>query len=257
MPNSPYGSPNRRFDVVFCDVDGCISPEPSGPADVPALARLAENNARAVRDRDRPVIVPCTGRPQPFCEAVCKILGHLDGLPAICEHGGWLYWFERHHWVREPTVTRHDLDVVHAMEAWVREELEPQGCYLELGKHLSVTVLHEDMGFLLAEVRPRVEAKIAAEAWPLRVGTTWTCINATLTHVSKATGIRRAIEACGLDPARTAGIGDTMGDLAIREAVAWFGCPANAEAELKPHADAVSSSDITHGVIELLGMMSE
>ena len=35
-----------------------------------------------------------------------------------------------------------------------------------------------------------------------------------------------------IDPNRTAGIGDTMGDRFIADRVSWFGCPANAEAEV-------------------------
>jgi hypothetical protein len=35
-----------------------------------------------------------------------------------------------------------------------------------------------------------------------------------------------------IDPNRTAGIGDTMGDRFIADRVSWFGCPANAEGEV-------------------------
>jgi 3-deoxy-D-manno-octulosonate 8-phosphate phosphatase KdsC-like HAD superfamily phosphatase len=39
-----------------------------------------------------------------------------------------------------------------------------------------------------------------------------------------------------IDPNRTAEIGDTMGDRFIADRVSWFGCPANAEAEIKKSA---------------------
>ena len=48
---------------------------------------------------------------------------------------------------------------------------------------------------------------------------------------------------------------DTMGDLAIREQVAWFGCPANALDGLKERADAVAPSGGARGVVELLAML--
>lgn len=255
MSKAPYTSSNRRFDVVFCDVDGCLLPETPDPADIHALGALAEHNARAARDRDRPTIVPCTGRPQPFTEAVCKLLAHLDGLPAICEHGAWVFWYDRHRWDLDPAITPEDIAAVRAVEDWVRTDLSEQGCFLQLGKHACLSIFHDDVEFLHRTLRPRIEALVAERAWPFRVSTTWTCINMDLRHVSKGHAIDRVIEQLGLDRARVAGIGDTMGDLAIRDKVAWFGCPANALDELKPHADAVAPSPLARGVVELLAML--
>lgn len=255
VPHTPYEPPNRRFDVVFCDVDGCLLPEAPTPADLHALSAIAGHNARAARDRDRPTVVPCTGRPQPFCEAVCKMLAHLDGLPAICEHGAWLHWFERNRWELDPAVTPADLAAVRAIEDWVRDDLAGEGCFLQLGKHACVSIFHDDVGFLAESVRPRALAEAARRGWPVRVSMTWTCVNMDLHHVSKGRAIDRVIERCGLDRSRCAGIGDTTGDIAIREKVAWFGCPANALADLKARADAVAESPEARGVVELLALL--
>lgn len=252
---APDAPSRRRFDVVFCDVDGCLLPEVTEPADLIALAAVAEHNARAVRDGDRPVVVPCTGRPQPFCEAVCKMLGRLGGIPAICEHGGWRYYFEEHRWVIEPGVIPADRAAIRDAERWVEDELGPLGCFLELGKHTGLTVLHHDVAYLHGELLPGIERAVSERGWPFQVATTWTCVNLTLSHVSKGLAIQRTIDEFGLDRSRCAGIGDTMGDLAIRREVAWFGCPANALDELKPHADAVSESPLARGVVELLAML--
>jgi hypothetical protein len=42
------------FDLVICDIDGCLTPERLGPLDDAALRSIAEHNLRAERDRDRP-----------------------------------------------------------------------------------------------------------------------------------------------------------------------------------------------------------
>ena len=253
---TPDGPPRRRFDAVFCDVDGCLLPETTEPADMVALGAIAEHNARAVRDRDRPVVVPCTGRPQPFCEAVCKMLGRLGGVPAICEHGGWRYFFEDHRWEIEPDITPADRDAIRRAEDWVTGELAELGCFLELGKHTGVTIVHHDHAYLHGELLGHVRSVVGERGWAFDVATTWTCINLTLRSVSKGKAVRRTMDELGLDRARCAGIGDTMGDLAIRREVAWFGCPSNALDELKPHADAVSESPLARGVTELLKMLS-
>ncbi len=260
MPPAPHprvAPDSRRFDVVFCDVDGCLMPEFTEPADLAALAAVAEHNARAERDRDRPIVVPCTGRPQPFCEAVCKVLGRLDGVPAICEHGGWRYYFEEHRWVIEPGITNTDREAIRAAERWVEHDLAALGCFLELGKHTGVTIIHPDPDHLHRDLLPMIRRTVDERGWPFQVATTWTCVNLTLAHVSKGLAIRRIMDEFGLDRSRCAGVGDTMGDLAIRKEVGWFGCPSNALDELKPHANAVADEPLARGVLALLAMISD
>ncbi len=48
-------------------------------------------------------------------------------------------------------------------------------------------------------------------------------------------------------------IGDTMGDRFIAERVSWFGCPANADGEIKKSAAYVSPHREVEGVLDLLG----
>jgi hydroxymethylpyrimidine pyrophosphatase-like HAD family hydrolase len=77
-------------------------------------------------------------------------------------------------------------------------------------------------------------------------------VNCDLAHVSKATGLARFKARTGLVAERLAGIGDTTGDMAIREHVAFFACPANAQPELKRHADYVSPFAEVAGVLDIL-----
>jgi hydroxymethylpyrimidine pyrophosphatase-like HAD family hydrolase len=77
-------------------------------------------------------------------------------------------------------------------------------------------------------------------------------VNCDLAHVSKGTGIARFREVTGLAQGRLAGIGDTMSDLAIREQVAYFAVPANAQDELKACADYVSPHHGIEGVLDIL-----
>ncbi|MFK7885086.1 MAG: HAD family hydrolase, partial [Phycisphaerales bacterium] len=249
MTACPYTSDRRRFDVVFCDVDGCLLPEQTEPADMAVLTQIAEHNRRAELDRDRPIVVPCTGRPQPFCEAICKVLGRFDRIPAICEHGGFRYFFEEHRWEIEPAITDQDRDAIRGAERWVEQELGPLGCFLELGKHTGVTIIHHDVEYLHNELMPTIQAANVSLGWGFEIATTWTCVNLKLPHVSKSRAIARTIDELGLDYSRLAGIGDTMGDLAIREQVAWFGCPSNALDELKPHADMVANAPLAAGTL--------
>jgi hydroxymethylpyrimidine pyrophosphatase-like HAD family hydrolase len=100
------------------------------------------------------------------------------------------------------------------------------------GKAASVSLFHPDTTYLRS-IAPRIADEFAGRGWPFRVSMTWFYINCDLTHVSKATGIDRLAAHTGVAAERLAGIGDTASDLAIRERVGFFACPANAQPEIK------------------------
>ncbi len=85
---------------------------------------------------------------------------------------------------------------------------------------------------------------------------TWLYINCDLQHVNKGTAIDRLLAETGIDPKRTAGIGDTMGDRFIAERVSWFGCPGNAEPEIRKLATYVSPKHEVEGVLDILQQLS-
>jgi hydroxymethylpyrimidine pyrophosphatase-like HAD family hydrolase len=245
---------SRRFDAILCDIDGCLGPETTAPMDAQAFALLAAHNHRAQRAHDVPVITLCTGRPQPYAEAICRLLGNTS-LPIVCEMGVWLYDPRDNAYLFDPTISEHDFEAVAACTRWVRSTLVPEGAVIQPGKTATLSLWHEDTERLMA-MKPRIQAALAEHGWPLRLSSSVAWLNLELMHVSKGTGIRRLMAHAGLRRERLAGIGDTLGDLAIREHVAFFACPNNADARLKAVADYVASADEVHGVIEILARCS-
>jgi hydroxymethylpyrimidine pyrophosphatase-like HAD family hydrolase len=77
-------------------------------------------------------------------------------------------------------------------------------------------------------------------------------INCDFSQISKATGIRRLLSQTGIDPHRTAGIGDTSSDLGIAEVVETFGCPSNAIESVKAAADFISEHEQIDGVLDFI-----
>jgi len=252
---------SRRFDVVFCDIDGCLGPESSGALDVASLAKVAEHNRRAQEHRDRPVVTLCTGRPQPFAEAMTKLIGNTT-VPLVAENGVWVYDPAANAYLMDPAITREHRAAVRDAAAWLESEFSPSGVTQQPGKAASISLYHPEPDYLKT-IAPRIREAFAARAWPLRVSMTWLYINCDLTHVSKGTGLDRVLEMLParlgggrpVERSRLAGIGDTPSDLAIRERVGWFGCPGNADAQLKPVADVVATGHEAAGVVELLGAL--
>lgn len=247
-------STHPRFDAVICDIDGCLSDEGTTPFNLEALARVAAHNDRAIQQGDLPVITVCSGRPQPFAEAMCRLI-HNSVLTCVAENGVWLYHPGTNVYEMDPSITADHLRDVRAAESWLRDEFGPHGVSQQPGKSASISLYHEDTPYLMGEVMPRVEAGMIERGLALRVSRTEQYVNCDLAHVSKGTALDRLFSQTGLRTQRLAGIGDSGSDLAIRERVAWFGCPANAIDELKAKADVVASATQVEGVLEILHTM--
>lgn len=252
MPDAnPYPRPvARRFDTIICDIDGCLGPESVAPLDAPALARIAIHNQEAERREDRPVLTLCSGRPQPFVECLCRLLSNTT-VPCVCENGVWLFDPRDQAYLLDPLILPEHLAGLERGRAWVHRELSPSGVIIQPGKTASMSLWHKDTAYLKSLI-PRIEAAARDEAWGLRISSTIAWINCDLDHVSKGTGIARLMQAAGLQRQRLAGVGDTLGDLAIRERVEWFACPANAVPELRQVADFVSAHAEVEGVLDIL-----
>lgn len=246
--------PARQFDAIISDIDGCLGPESASPFDASAMARLAEHNRRALRDGDVPVLTVCSGRPQPFAEAMCRIT-HNDAMPCIAENGVWMYDPRDGSYHRDPAITADDLRAVAAATAWMEAELIPRGFVMQPGKTASISLFHPDTPALRATM-PKLEERFAAAGWPFRVSMTVAWINCDLRRVSKGTGVRRLMDRARLSRERTAGIGDMPSDLVMREHVGFFACPANAVEEVRRLADYVSPHEEIEGVLDILRVLS-
>ncbi|QOI99695.1 MAG: HAD family phosphatase [Phycisphaeraceae bacterium] len=244
----------RQFDAVLCDIDGCLGPESTAPFDAHALARLADHNRRAAEHGDRPLVTLCSGRPQPFAEALCRVI-HNHSLPVVCENGVWLFDPASGAYLRDPAITPEHLDAVAGAEAWIESQFGPTGVVIQPGKVASVSIWHPDTPFLMSLI-PRLREVFADHGWPFRVSNTVRWINCDLAFVSKGTGVERFSAHTGIPRERLAGIGDTLSDLAIADRVVFFACPDNADEALKAKATYVAPVPEIAGVLHILDRLA-
>lgn len=244
----------QPLDLVICDVDGCLTPETSAPFDLERLSEVAEFNRRAFSTGDSPPVTVCTGRPEPFAEAMCRLLGNTQ-IPCIAENGAWLYFPATNEYSRDPAIEPEHLEAVHEARLQLERQLASRGVSQQPGKTASVTLYHRDSDFLRS-LLPEVREISEDHRWPFRVTMTWLYINCDLEFVSKATGIRRLFEATGFHPERSLGIGDTVSDLPMREILGAVASPANASDDMKSIADYVSPYEEVEGVLDILRMVS-
>ena len=254
-PLMPGTLPNRRFDLCIADIDGCLVSEGQHAFDLESLGKVAEHNRLAMDRGDRPMVTLCSGRPQPFAEAMCRLIGNML-VPCVCEMGVWMYHPGTNVYTMDPRITPLHLDAVREASRWAFLEYGPKGVTQQPGKTASVTLFHPDTAYLRS-IAPEVEAAFAKRDWPFRVSMTWLYINCDLTHVSKGTGLDRLVKDLKISKDRLAGIGDTLSDKCIAERVGYFACPANAHAGIKEHAHFISKEPEARGVVEILSTMVE
>ena len=91
--------------IIFCDIDGCLNEGKNIPFDLGVLgeinALIPDLSARGIG------FTLCTGRPQPYAEAVAQLLG--SDLPLVCEGGAMVYVPERDEYRAIHVPRRHGL----------------------------------------------------------------------------------------------------------------------------------------------------
>lgn len=242
--------PSRLYDAVLCDIDGCLGPESAAPFDAEALAAVARHNRDAQSRRDRPVVTLCSGRPQPFAEAICRFIANTT-LPVVCENGVWIYDPRDQRFLLDPAITPDHLKMVREATRLIEAHWLPRGVVIQPGKAASISLWHPDTAFLRS-VADQLAGSFAREGWSFRVSMTVAWINCDLAHISKGTGLDRVMAMTGLRRERLAGIGDSYSDLPIAERVAFFACPANADPRLATHAAYISERHEVEGVLDIL-----
>lgn len=234
--------------LIVSDVDGCLSPEESAGWDLDAFVRVA----RIVREQSGVQFTLCTGRPQPYVEALLKLLDVR--IPAICENGAVLYSLEDNRSIYGPGVTEEKLGELREIRAWMFGELfrrYPDAVY-QFGKEAQLSLYSADPSLIpvMADEIRRFARRYPDD--PVDIGASHYYLNVSLRGVNKGSAMRELARRLGVSRNEIASIGDTEGDLPLREESGFFASPANATAETKARADYVSPHADVNGLLDIL-----
>lgn len=239
--------------IIMSDVDGCITPEESVPWDVETFHQfIAVCRNIAGGGSHLPPLTLCTGRPQPYVEALLKLLDIR--LPAVCESGAVLYTLSDNYARYAPSVTAAKVAGLRALRCFIEDHVLPShpGTLLQFGKEAQLSIFSKDPG-VFPSVRKQLDAFLKARTdIEVEISNSHFYINIGLAGVDKGSAIRHVLGELAISHAEAAGIGDTEGDMAIRENVAFFACPANATAPIRKVADYVSPQPGLLGVLDIL-----
>lgn len=241
------------MELIILDIDGCISPEESVPWDLDCFAELARlSRAASAGHGSLPPFTLCTGRPQPYVEVLMKMLDIR--MPAICENGAVIYTLHDNCSRYGPGVTQEKIEGLRAVRSFVEHEIltgHPELVY-QFGKEAQLSVFSNQPEVFPA-VRDKIEAFVAERGGPdMSITLSHYYLNISLTGVDKGSSLEALLDELGVDKAHTAGVGDTEGDLPLRDAVGFFACPANATPAIRAVADYVSPFPNIRGVLDIL-----
>ncbi len=235
--------------LIISDVDGCLSPEESEAWDLTAFADLAHELRRA--DPPRRMTL-CTGRPQPYVEVLMKLLDISD--PAICENGAVFYTLHDNHAWYNPDVNEERILKLRGLRAFIETDILPRfpGVTIQFGKEAQMSVYSEKPA-VFETILKDIEDYVARNDGPrLDINTSHFYLNISLAGVDKGHAITHLLKMLNLKKEEVAGIGDTDGDLPIREQVGFFACPSNSRDSLKRVADYVSPYPDIKGMVDIL-----
>jgi len=244
---------DMAVEWIITDIDGCLSPEESIPWDLDLFGRFARicRDASTGRGKVAPMTL-CTGRPQPYVEVLAKILDIR--APMICENGAVFYSLHDNRSVYGPGVTPEKIQGMRAVRLFIESAILPKypEAVYQFGKEAQMSVYSENTAIFPAIQRAIEEYAAENSLPPLEISPSHYYLNISMTGVNKGVALRQLMQGLGVTREETAGIGDTEGDLPLRDAVGFFACPANAKSALKARADYVSPYPNLAGVLDIL-----
>lgn len=232
--------------IVF-DVDGVLTDGEAKPLDLELMRVLAELNRRA-RTEGSPGVTLCTGRPQPYVEALMQAMDCL--LPAIFEGGAGCFVPGTGRSYPHPGIG--DFSVIREARERLAREAERTGrIFLQPGKEYTVSVFpadpadRDDLKALISEVvgdlQDRLESAYSAS-----------CLNIHPRGSNKGSGMELLTELTGVPPENILGVGDSEVDLPFLERTGYAAAPSNASPAVKSLCGYVSPFPTSGGARDIL-----
>lgn len=260
--------------LVILDVEGVITLPGGGQFSWPLEDLLA---VRRFLETSPVACVLCTGRQQPYGEAVIQALNLFRSVPAdvrararertgedllawpsVLENGAYFYDPLAKRPIPHPALTPERTQVLSRMRVEVLIPLAAEtGAVVEAGKDYCVSVNPPPVSpgsserQSTAEFAPVIEAALSRYLDEIEVKYSVSAVDITPRGVSKASAVRLLLDWTGLRPEEVLGVGDTKADEAWLREVGWRAAPANGR-EALPGMHYYSPESVAAGLLDIL-----
>jgi len=235
--------------IIFCDIDGCLNDGKHIGFDLEALADVRQR-IRTLKDRDV-ILSLCTGRPQPYAEAMAQILGLQT--PIVCEHGALVF---------DPTteqvfsmLTPHGQQEIADLRRHLKTIVGVENTHtFEPGNEFGLCITGPGIIGCSYDEICMIKDEYMAKCPEFDVN--WASSNCAIDispkGIGKQTGAAWVLDRLGIRQSATYAIGDSAGDLGVLSFVNHTLCPANAAQKVRDICDYTAKDSTTRGVVEIL-----
>ncbi len=236
--------------LVLIDADGCLTPGEAGEWDWGVFQTIQDINRRAKRDGLLPAVTLCTGRQEPYVEALMQAIGGF--VACIYENGCGLYLPDSYRFRDNPAITAEMRALLaEAKTALYEKVIAPGLGYFQPGKELSLTV-YPAPGAGMRSLERAIRAALSSVPDTLTLQTSASCVDVLPAGIDKGQGVRWLAELVGISLDDMAGIGDSPPDLSFLRIVGRAAAPANAHPKVKACVDYVSPYANGGGVVDII-----
>lgn len=215
--------------LFVTDLDGCLT-YPFKTPDWELVTKLREYSQLSRTDPNVPALTICTGRPQPYVEAVAQWLD--IEYPVIFESGGGLYkpHVNELHW--SPFLTDDMMKHINLIRDYVKQKILPDypNSFIEFAKHTDVGVVSADFSEI-REIYHRIREFVLERYTEFEVHYTEVSCNVITRACNKGAGIAFLSEMTSINPKEMAYIGDGTNDIPALSKVGRPFAPQNARQE--------------------------
>lgn len=237
--------------VVVVDIDGCLTPGEAAPWNFDVLRYVAELNRDAKRGIRPFAVTLCTGRQQPYVEAMMQA---IDGyLPAIYENGGGLYFPQGYRFAQHPLFTADAREQLDDMRRVVQRKLVDAGdAQFQPGKELSLTLFPSRSNLPLPEIAERARVLLDGQLDGFSLYASVSSVEILPPGIDKGAGIEWLAEELEIPLEQFGGIGDAPADVTFLSRIGYSAAPQNAWAQVKANVQYVSPYTDALGVRDIL-----
>jgi len=246
----------NNIKLVVADIEGCLTVNKKQPIDTGTLSKIHAYCELARRGEKVPLVL-CTGRPQPYAEAIIQTLdAFFPNFPSIVENGCFLYDPTEDVLIPNPAIVGKEKELLGIANHLQEHIIEKRIGKKEPGKEMCISL--NALGGMTIEELFQITKNTLSEKMHNLVFITHSAsaVDITPKGVNKATGLRLLSERTGIAFEEMIGIGDTAGDFPMLEVVGHPTCPSNAKKEVielvEKRGGYVAKAPNTAGVWEIL-----
>lgn len=240
-----------ELQVVVADIDGCLTPGEGRPWNFDVLRYVANLNQRARSGAAPFGVTLCTGRQEPYVEAMLQAIdGHL---PAIYENGGGLYFPQAYRFAAHPAITPETLRHLADIRRVLQDEMIDRGlAQIQPGKELSITLYPGRQKLALVEIADHARTVLGDTLNGFSLYASVSSVEILPPGIDKGAGIEWLAREIDIPLSHFGGIGDAPADLTFLKRTAYSAAPANATVDVQAGVQYTSPYNDAHGVRDIL-----